>query len=239
MVKLKRSLGGLVADPDHKLAAHDAGEHVPSQEEGKAAEHLAFGHFGVGGHDLADAVGEVLVVGHQASKRPGRSKKRPVQGSRRAVIPADHNRLLSQTHPLTRVHTTPLGDMPGPALAGFTTLDILVHGWDLAQATGRSAALDDTLAAHVLAFAEQAITPGFRTPRIGPAVPVAADAPLTATQVEFSLTPTPAGTHLRLVHSGLPPSQAPMHATGWNHFLPRLSLAAGTDPGPGPWNQAS
>jgi len=80
---------------------------------------------------------------------------------------------------LTRVHPTPLGDMPGPALAGFTTLDIAVHGWDLARATGQRAALDDTLAAHVLAFAEQAITPGSRAPRIGPAVPVAADAPLT------------------------------------------------------------
>jgi hypothetical protein len=30
---------------------------------------------------------------------------------------------------LTRVHVTPLGEMPGPALAGFTALDILVRGW--------------------------------------------------------------------------------------------------------------
>jgi hypothetical protein len=30
-----------------------------------------------------------------------------------------------------------------------------------------------------------------------------------------------------------------MHATGWNHFLPRLGLAAtGADPGLDPWNQA-
>jgi len=86
---------------------------------------------------------------------------------------------------LTRVHTTPLGDMPGPALAGFTTLDILVHGWDLARATGQPAALDDALTAHVLAFAEQAIAPDFRAPRIGPAVPVAADAPLTDRLVGF------------------------------------------------------
>jgi len=35
------------------------------------------------------------------------------------------------------VHITPLGEMPGPALAGFTTLDILVHGWDLAKASVR------------------------------------------------------------------------------------------------------
>ena len=86
---------------------------------------------------------------------------------------------------LTRGHVTPLGEMPGPALAGFTTLDILVHGWDLAKATGQPATLDDTLAAHVLTFAEQAITPGSRAPRIGPAVPVAVDAPLTERLVAF------------------------------------------------------
>jgi hypothetical protein len=80
MVKFKCSLGGLVADPDHQLAAYDAGEHVPAQEEGKAAEHLALGHFGVGGHDLPGAVGEVLVVGHEASRRLGVSKKRTGQG---------------------------------------------------------------------------------------------------------------------------------------------------------------
>ena len=67
-----------------------------------------------------------------------------------------------------------------------------------------------------------------------------ADLPPGATQVEFTLTPTADGTRLRLVHRGLPPSQASMHATGWNHFLPRLTLAAGgTDPGPDPWNQAA
>jgi uncharacterized protein (TIGR03086 family) len=80
---------------------------------------------------------------------------------------------------LTRVHTTPLGDMPGPALAGFATLDIVVHGWDLARATGQPAGLDEALATHALAFAEQAITPDFRGPRIGPEVPVPAGAPVT------------------------------------------------------------
>ena len=64
--------------------------------------------------------------------------------------------------------------------------------------------------------------------------------PPGTTEVEFTLTPTPAGTRLRLVHRGLPPSQASMHATGWNHFLLRLTLAAaGTDPGPDPWDQAA
>jgi uncharacterized protein (TIGR03086 family) len=87
---------------------------------------------------------------------------------------------------LTRVHVTPLGEMPGPGLAGFTTLDILVHGWDLATATGQPADLDGRLATHVLAFAGQSLaTPESRAGRIGPAVSVAADAPVTERLVAF------------------------------------------------------
>ena len=87
---------------------------------------------------------------------------------------------------LTRVHITPLGEMPGPALAGFITLDILVHGWDQATATGQPADLDGRLAAQMLGFAEQALaTPESRAGRIGPAVPVAADAPVTQRLVAF------------------------------------------------------
>jgi uncharacterized protein (TIGR03086 family) len=87
---------------------------------------------------------------------------------------------------LTRTHATPLGDMPGPGLAGFTTLDILVHGWDLATATGQPVDLDGRLAAHVLGFAERALgSPEARAGRIGPVVPVAADAPMTQRLVAF------------------------------------------------------
>jgi uncharacterized protein (TIGR03086 family) len=86
---------------------------------------------------------------------------------------------------LTRAHVTPLGEMPGPVLAEFTTLDILVHGWDLAKATGQNAELDGGLAGHVLAYAEQAITDETRGSRIGPAVAVAADATVTDRLVAF------------------------------------------------------
>ena len=87
---------------------------------------------------------------------------------------------------LTRVHVTPLGEMPGPGLAGFTTLDILVHGWDLAKATGQPTDLDGRLAAHVLGFAAQALaTPDSRAGRIGPAVPAGADAPVTSRLAAF------------------------------------------------------
>jgi uncharacterized protein (TIGR03086 family) len=86
---------------------------------------------------------------------------------------------------LERVHQTPLGDMPGAVLGGFTTLDILVHGWDLAKATGQAATLEPELAEQVLAFARQTITEETRVPRIGPELPVPADAPATDRLVAY------------------------------------------------------
>jgi uncharacterized protein (TIGR03086 family) len=86
---------------------------------------------------------------------------------------------------LERVHPTPLGDMPGAMLGGFTTLDIVVHGWDLAKATGQPAALEPDLAESVLAFARQAFAAMPREPRIGPEVAVPAGAPATDRLVAF------------------------------------------------------
>ena len=65
-----------------------------------------------------------------------------------------------------------------------------------------------------------------------------ADMPPGATEVEFTLTPIPAGTRLYVVHRGLAPDQAEVHAAGWRHFLDRLaSSVTGGDPGPDPWDQ--
>jgi uncharacterized protein (TIGR03086 family) len=86
---------------------------------------------------------------------------------------------------LTRSHATPLGDMPGSVLGGFTTLDIAVHGWDLAKATGQPAELDDDLADEVLAFALQTITDTTRASRIGPEVTVGPEASATDRLVAF------------------------------------------------------
>jgi uncharacterized protein YndB with AHSA1/START domain len=66
------------------------------------------------------------------------------------------------------------------------------------------------------------------------------DMPPGATEVEFTLTATSGGTRLRLVHRGLSSEQEGIHATGWQHFLARLSqVAAGDDPGPDPWSEDS
>ena len=79
---------------------------------------------------------------------------------------------------LTSAHPTPFGDMPGSVLAGFTTVDVATHGWDLATATGQHIELGDDLAAYTLAFARQTLPDAAsRGDRIGPAVPISDDAP--------------------------------------------------------------
>jgi uncharacterized protein YndB with AHSA1/START domain len=51
--------------------------------------------------------------------------------------------------------------------------------------------------------------------------------------VEIELAADGDGTLLRLTHRDLPPDQQPVHRAGWDHFLPRLAIAAGgEDPGP-------
>ena len=60
--------------------------------------------------------------------------------------------------------------------------------------------------------------------------------PPGASTVEVTLTPDGDETIVRLRHLGLSQDQRDVHAQGWEHFLPRLVIAAeGGDPGPDPW----
>jgi len=72
---------------------------------------------------------------------------------------------------------SPLGEMPAGMVIGFATLDVVVHGWDLARATDQSASLDEDMVAHCLGFAQQAITDQTRGPLIAAPVPVPDSAP--------------------------------------------------------------
>jgi uncharacterized protein YndB with AHSA1/START domain len=64
----------------------------------------------------------------------------------------------------------------------------------------------------------------------------AADLPPGASRVEFELTPTPTGTRLDLIHTGLPGTRAETHRAGWGNYLARLrQVAGGADPGPDSW----
>jgi uncharacterized protein YndB with AHSA1/START domain len=56
-----------------------------------------------------------------------------------------------------------------------------------------------------------------------------------ASTVEVTLTREGDGTRVRLEHRDLPPDLRVFHNLGWEHYLPRLALAAaGVDPGPDP-----
>ena len=64
-------------------------------------------------------------------------------------------------------------------------------------------------------------------------------APLTPSVVEVTISPDGDGTLLRLVHRGVPVKIRHRSAQGWDHYLPRLALAAaGSHPGHDPWASA-
>ena len=60
--------------------------------------------------------------------------------------------------------------------------------------------------------------------------------PPGSTTIEIDLTSEGDGTSLRFVHQLPTAEAAASHAHGWDHYLPRLELAAaGRDPGEDPW----
>ena len=82
---------------------------------------------------------------------------------------------------LDRTVAAPFGEMPGDAFARFVVLDGLVHGWDLATATGQTYEPSDMLVAEVDAFARQAIAPAMRD---GDTFAEAVEPPDGATSIE-------------------------------------------------------
>jgi uncharacterized protein (TIGR03086 family) len=74
--------------------------------------------------------------------------------------------------------TVPFGTVPAVVALHLRVTELLVHGWDLAQATGQAATFPDDLAEQELAFSRRALgdVPPDRSP-FAPPQPVAADAP--------------------------------------------------------------
>jgi uncharacterized protein (TIGR03086 family) len=79
---------------------------------------------------------------------------------------------------LEQAHALPVGTLPGPAVVHLRTVETLVHGWDLACATGQPVPFPDGLAAGELAFSEDLLgrLPAGRQP-FAPSQPVPDDAP--------------------------------------------------------------
>ena len=83
---------------------------------------------------------------------------------------------ISAPGALDRTVAAPFGEVPGEAFARFVALDGLVHGWDLATATGQAYDPPDEVVADVDAFARQAVGPLRDGETFGPEVEPPADA---------------------------------------------------------------
>lgn len=81
---------------------------------------------------------------------------------------------------LTRTVDAPFGAVPGDTFARFVVLDGLVHGWDLATATGQPYVPANELVAAVTEFARDALEPL----RDGDTFAAAKPAPKNATPIE-------------------------------------------------------
>ena len=60
--------------------------------------------------------------------------------------------------------TLPVGEVPGHVALALALTDAVVHGWDLARATGQDTSIDEDLATALLAGAEQMVGPQMRQP---------------------------------------------------------------------------
>jgi uncharacterized protein (TIGR03086 family) len=67
---------------------------------------------------------------------------------------------------LVRVLPTPFGEMPGEAFARILSFDLLMHLWDLSEATGQELAVPEDVVAEVDGFARAVVQPEMRVPGV-------------------------------------------------------------------------
>ncbi len=65
---------------------------------------------------------------------------------------------------MTTTFGLPIGPVPGSMFVWIRAVDALVHGWDLARATGQSTGLDPELAGYLLAESRERATGALRGP---------------------------------------------------------------------------
>ncbi len=85
-------------------------------------------------------------------------------------------------------------DLPAAVALGILSIELLVHGWDFAQATGQQVAVPDSVTAYVLDAASAIITPeGRRRVGFDPERPADPDAGVLERLIAFTGRPANAG----------------------------------------------
>jgi uncharacterized protein (TIGR03086 family) len=77
---------------------------------------------------------------------------------------------------LEATYPTPFGEGPGTLLVHMRTMEMTIHGWDIARATGQSTDLDSELAEFALASMRRALTGDRAKSPFGPEQPAPAGA---------------------------------------------------------------
>ncbi len=134
---------------------------------------------------LDHLVGLTSAFTRAAGKEPGGAARADA-----ATLPDDwRTRLPAQLHELVEAWREPDAwegmaeaggvEMPAPVMAAVALDELVVHGWDLAVATGQEYRGDDESCRRSLEFAASVPDdPEARAGLYGPAVPVADDAPV-------------------------------------------------------------
>lgn|GEM_PF-826345 len=119
---------------------------------------------------------------------------------------------------LTREMTLPWATLPGPQMARIYALELVIHGWDLAMATGQTSAPDPELAESVLPIAFEAL----------PAEPRGGEIPLA----RWSRSPTtpPPTTGWPATPDGAPRRGPGTRASRWAMMASPLPLHDPGDP---------
>lgn len=109
-------------------------------------------------------------LGETAADAPSASSASSTPSTPSGQVPAAEFRavmtsLLASVHApgaMDRMIDAPFGTVPGSVFARFVAFDGLIHGWDLAIATGQPYSVPDEVVADVSAFAREAVGPDMR-----------------------------------------------------------------------------
>ncbi|MFI7633317.1 TIGR03086 family metal-binding protein [Nonomuraea sp. NPDC049400] len=108
----------------------------------------------------------------------GRKEPRPEQGPYAGDFPERAERMLAAwSRPEAWEGTSPDMGLPMTALAHMYLVDMVVHGWDLARATGQEYGPDPEALSRAWHFTDQMVEMGRQYGAFGPPVAVPDDAP--------------------------------------------------------------
>jgi uncharacterized protein (TIGR03086 family) len=137
---------------------------------------------------VSHVVGDVRTFTARASRAEGKPDQSEIGGNWTGAYREAADELLMSWGSEGALEGTiklPFGELPPTWFLGQQTADLVVHGWDLAKATGQRVDFDDELTRFAPEWGMENLRPEFRGKDFGPEVPMPEDAPLIDRLVAF------------------------------------------------------